>query len=69
VRDGRASDAELKEKLKRLQRECERQDVELLMHLLPPTRRVSDAICEAAPPGPESFLIHLEKRQPRFQGD
>jgi len=57
VRDGRARDAELREKLERLERECERQDVGLLVHLLPPTPSVSDAIRSVAPAGPESFLI------------
>jgi nucleotide-binding universal stress UspA family protein len=57
MRDGRASDVELREKLERLERECERQDVELLVHLLPPTHSVSEAIRVIVPADPESFLI------------
>ncbi|MCG6860248.1 MAG: universal stress protein [Chromatiaceae bacterium] len=57
VRDGRARGVELREKLERLERECKRQGVELLVHLLPPTRRVSDAIRSVAPANPNSFLI------------
>jgi nucleotide-binding universal stress UspA family protein len=57
VRHRAAKDAELATKLERMRGECERQGVDLLAHLLPPTRRVSEAIRAATPAGPESFMI------------
>jgi nucleotide-binding universal stress UspA family protein len=68
VQDGRARDAELAEKLERLRGECERQGVELLVHLLPPSTRVADAIRAFVPAGPEHYLICGTRARERRRG-
>ena len=68
VRDGRANDTELKGKLGRLAHECGRQEVELLPHLLPRARSVSDAIHEFIPAGSDSYLICGTRARERHGG-
>jgi nucleotide-binding universal stress UspA family protein len=58
VRTGRRIDATLAEKLQRMRAECERCDVRLDVHLLPPAGgNLVDAIRSAVPEGPEHYLV------------
>ncbi|MCA9141003.1 MAG: universal stress protein [Planctomycetales bacterium] len=68
VRSPQTIDAELQEKLQRLQVECQRVGVELVSQILSPTGSVSNTLLSAVGRGPEQYLLCGIRVRPGSRG-